>query len=115
MYHTNLASPDLSYNELTNLALPAGLTGLATLDLSANQLPNFTLPAGSTSLTSLDLASMRESLEVRVPMLDEELFEFAMTLLHAFKVKGRLCKRVLRAVAGRVLPRGSRANPNKDS
>jgi asparagine synthase (glutamine-hydrolysing) len=47
---------------------------------------------------------MRESLEVRVPMLDEELFAFAMTLPHEFKVKDRFCKRTLRAVAARTLP-----------
>jgi asparagine synthase (glutamine-hydrolysing) len=47
---------------------------------------------------------MKESLEVRVPMLDEELFSFALTLPHKLKVKGRECKHVLREVAARQLP-----------
>jgi asparagine synthase (glutamine-hydrolysing) len=55
-------------------------------------------------LFKVDLASMKESLEVRVPMLDEELFSFGLTLPHEFKVKGRECKQVLREVAARQLP-----------
>jgi asparagine synthase (glutamine-hydrolysing) len=55
-------------------------------------------------LFKVDTASMRESLEVRVPMLDEDLFAFGLSLPHYLKVKGRTCKRVLREVAKRKLP-----------
>jgi asparagine synthase (glutamine-hydrolysing) len=55
-------------------------------------------------LFKVDLASMKESLEVRVPMLDEELFSFGLTLPHRLKVRGRECKQVLRQVAARQLP-----------
>jgi asparagine synthase (glutamine-hydrolysing) len=55
-------------------------------------------------LCKVDTASMRESLEVRVPMLDEDLFAFGLTLPHRLKVQGRTCKRVLREVAKRKLP-----------
>lgn len=55
-------------------------------------------------LFKVDTASMRESLEVRVPMLDEDLFDFGLSLPHRLKVQGRTCKRVLRAVADRWLP-----------
>jgi asparagine synthase (glutamine-hydrolysing) len=55
-------------------------------------------------LVKVDIASMRESLEVRVPMLDEELFAFGLSLPHSLKVRGRTSKRVLRAVAGKWLP-----------
>jgi asparagine synthase (glutamine-hydrolysing) len=55
-------------------------------------------------LFKVDTASMRESLEVRVPMLDEDLFAFGLSLPHCLKVKGRTCKRVLREVAKRKLP-----------
>ena len=47
---------------------------------------------------------MKESLEVRVPMLDEDLFAFGLSLPHQLKVNGRTCKRVLRGVAERKLP-----------
>ena len=47
---------------------------------------------------------MRQSLEIRVPMLDEDLFAFGLSLPHRLKVKGRQCKRVLRSVAARRLP-----------
>jgi asparagine synthase (glutamine-hydrolysing) len=55
-------------------------------------------------LFKVDTASMRESLEVRVPMLDEELFAFGLCLPHHLKVKGQTCKKVLREVAKRRLP-----------
>jgi asparagine synthase (glutamine-hydrolysing) len=55
-------------------------------------------------LFKVDTASMRESLEVRVPMLDEELFAFGLCLPHHLKVDGRSCKKVLREVAKRSLP-----------
>jgi len=55
-------------------------------------------------LFKVDTASMRESLEVRVPMLDEDLFAFGLSLSHDLKVTGRTCKRILREIAGRRLP-----------
>jgi asparagine synthase (glutamine-hydrolysing) len=57
-------------------------------------------------LFKVDIASMRESLEVRVPMLDEELFEIGLTLPHRLKMReDRQGKMVLRELARRVLPR----------
>jgi len=55
-------------------------------------------------LFKVDTAAMRESLEVRVPMLDEDLFAFGLSLPHHLKVEGQTCKRVLRAIAKRRLP-----------
>jgi asparagine synthase (glutamine-hydrolysing) len=55
-------------------------------------------------LFKVDNASMKESLEVRVPMLDEDLFSLGMCLPHRLKVRGRMCKIVLREVAYRWLP-----------
>jgi len=55
-------------------------------------------------LFKVDTASMREGLEVRVPLLDEDLFAFGLTLPHGLKAKGRMCKQVLRAIARRRLP-----------
>jgi asparagine synthase (glutamine-hydrolysing) len=62
-------------------------------------------------LFKVDTASMKESLEVRVPMLDEDLFAFGLSLPHRLKVQGRTCKRVLRAVADRWLPRAVARKP----
>jgi asparagine synthase (glutamine-hydrolysing) len=55
-------------------------------------------------LFKVDMASMKESLEVRVPLLDEDLFAFGLTLPHALKSRSRVGKRVLRGVARRRLP-----------
>lgn len=55
-------------------------------------------------LFKVDTASMRESLEVRVPMLDEDLFTFSLSLPYELKVRGRCGKRVLRTVATKKLP-----------
>jgi len=62
-------------------------------------------------LFKVDTVSMSESLEVRVPMLDEDLFAFGISLPHHLKVNGRMCKKVLRAVAERRL---LQAVANKD-
>src|SRR5262249_46176855 len=62
-------------------------------------------------LFKVDTASMKESLEVRVPMLDEDLFAFGLSLPHYLKVNGRTCKRVLRSVAKRWLPHGVATKP----
>jgi asparagine synthase (glutamine-hydrolysing) len=62
-------------------------------------------------LPKVDVASMKESLEVRVPMLDEDLFEFALSLPHELKVRGSRAKVVLRAVAERQLPASVASKP----
>ena len=56
-------------------------------------------------LVKVDAASMRHGLEVRVPMLDEDLVAYGLTLPHRLRVDGRAGKRVLREVARRQLPR----------
>jgi asparagine synthase (glutamine-hydrolysing) len=55
-------------------------------------------------LFKVDTASMKESLEIRVPMLDEDLMAFGLSLPHTLKVNDRMAKRVLRGVAQRQLP-----------
>jgi asparagine synthase (glutamine-hydrolysing) len=64
-------------------------------------------------LFKVDTASMRESLEVRVPFLDEDLFAFGLSLPHSLKAKGRTCKRVLRAVAKKWLPSAVARKPKR--
>ncbi|MBE2270383.1 MAG: asparagine synthase (glutamine-hydrolyzing) [Anaerolinea sp.] len=55
-------------------------------------------------LFKTDIASMHRSLEVRVPMLDEDLFAFGLALPHRLKVYQGQTKAVLRQVAARRLP-----------
>jgi asparagine synthase (glutamine-hydrolysing) len=84
-------------------SLPARACRLERLSAHATEVDTrLTLP--NDFLFKVDTASMRESLEVRVPMLDEDLFAFGLSLPHDMKVNGRSCKRVLRGVAKRWLP-----------
>lgn len=55
-------------------------------------------------LTKVDAASMAESLEVRVPMLDEEVLRFAARLRPSELASYRLGKVMLRRVLARVFP-----------
>lgn len=83
--------------------LPAGanrvqrLFALATEASTRLILPN-------DYLFKVDTASMKVALEVRVPMLDEDLFDLGLSLPPSYKVRGRTCKLLLREVARRQLP-----------
>lgn len=83
--------------------LPRGTSRLERLSAYATEA-NIRLRLPNDFLCKVDTASMKESFEVRVPMLDEDLFDFGLSLPHALKVKGRTCKLVLRAIADRRLP-----------
>jgi asparagine synthase (glutamine-hydrolysing) len=56
-------------------------------------------------LFKTDIASMSVALELRVPMLDEDLFAFALTLPRQLKVHGSTGKLVLRRIAEGWLPK----------
>jgi asparagine synthase (glutamine-hydrolysing) len=55
-------------------------------------------------LVKADKITMANSLELRVPLLDHKVLEFAASLPPEFKVQGRETKRVLKAAFSRVLP-----------
>jgi asparagine synthase (glutamine-hydrolysing) len=92
-----LFEPEWEYN------LSSGAPRLERLSAQATEV-NARLVLPNDFLFKVDTASMGESLEIRVPMLDEDLFAFGLSLPHRLKVKGRTCKRVLRALAERRLP-----------
>jgi asparagine synthase (glutamine-hydrolysing) len=62
-------------------------------------------------LFKTDIASMRVGLELRVPLLDEDLFDFALTLPRDLKIRGHEGKQILRRLAREALPTEVAAKP----
>jgi asparagine synthase (glutamine-hydrolysing) len=92
--------------------LPATASRLERLSAHATEVQvRLILP--NDFLFKVDLASMRESLEVRVPMLDEDLFAYGLGLPHRLKVNASNGKRVLRAVADEWLPAAVARKPKR--
>ena len=71
----------------------------------------FAVSLPSDMLRKVDMMSMRASIEVRVPLLDEDLVALGTALPHTLKTDGHTGKRVLRAVAARWLPPAVAAHP----
>lgn len=65
---------------------------------------NKDLTLANDFLIKTDMSSMQESLEVRVPFLDENLFEFGLNLPAKVKLKNGT-KSMLRSVASKYLPK----------
>lgn len=64
-------------------------------------------------LTKVDRASMANSLEVRCPLLDQELVEFACNLPMHYKLNGLKTKYLLKKAADGILPEGIANRPKK--
>ncbi len=64
----------------------------------------FDIGLPSDMLRKVDMMSMRASLEVRVPMLDEDVVDLGVSLTHRLKTDGRRGKLVLRSLAEEWLP-----------
>jgi asparagine synthase (glutamine-hydrolysing) len=92
--------------------LPRGASTLDRLSARVTEV-NTRLQMANAFLFKVDTASMKESLEVRVPMLDEELFAFGVSLPHSLKVRGQQGKVVLRALARRRLPQEVSKKPKQ--
>jgi asparagine synthase (glutamine-hydrolysing) len=110
----------LSEAEKESLVVPGAREGLQTvyrhfgnpfeklsdLDQLSRQMTrnHFELSLPSDMLRKVDMMSMRAGIEVRVPMLDEELVSLALTLPHRMKTDGQTGKLVLRDIAANWLP-----------
>lgn len=81
-----------------NHVLPSTASRLERLSALATEVRTRLILAGDY-LPKVDAASMKEGLEVRVPMLDDHLFAYGLTLPHRLKVINGQTKPVLRAVA----------------
>lgn len=77
---------------------------LANDDIALMQATDarFTLP--DQILTKVDLASMYNSLEVRVPLLDRSVVEYAISLPTEYKITPRKQKRILKTAFSDILP-----------
>jgi asparagine synthase (glutamine-hydrolysing) len=64
-------------------------------------------------LTKVDRASMAHSLETRVPLLDRQVVEFALSLPMDLKIRNHEAKWILRRVADKYLPRELMQRPKK--
>ena len=64
-------------------------------------------------LTKVDIASMAHSLEVRQPLVDHEVMEFAASLPGSMKLRGVTTKYLLRQVAKELLPRRILTRPKQ--
>jgi asparagine synthase (glutamine-hydrolysing) len=64
-------------------------------------------------LTKVDRSSMANSLEVRCPLLDHTLAEFAARLPNAWKLTGGKGKQILISALGDRLPPGLLSRPKK--
>jgi asparagine synthase (glutamine-hydrolysing) len=82
---------------------PARVSDLETLSqrLTENL---FSVGLPSDMLRKVDMMSMRASIEVRVPFLDESVVESGLSLPHRLKTDGKMGKLVLRGLASRWLP-----------
>lgn len=92
--------------------LPPGAPRLERLSRQLTEV-HTRLHLANDFLFKVDSASMQESLEIRVPLLDEALFAFGLSLPHHLKVKGRMCKTVLRKLALRRLPDAVAKKPKR--
>jgi asparagine synthase (glutamine-hydrolysing) len=80
--------------------------GVAKMETLSGRLTgrHFGVSLPSDMLRKVDMMSMRAGIEVRVPMLDEELVALALSLPHSLKTDGKMGKLILRDVACHWLP-----------
>ena len=87
--------------------------GVSDMETLSAQLTgrHFGVSLPSNMLRKVDMMSMRAGIEIRVPMLDEELVGLALKLSHRRKTDGRIGKLILRDVARQWLPSEVASHP----
>jgi asparagine synthase (glutamine-hydrolysing) len=108
----SVESPRRLFEPQWDHSLPPTSSRLERLSAQAVEA-NIRLVLANDYLAKVDTASMRHSLEVRVPMLDEDLIDFGLNLPHEFRVKGRVGKRILRRLTAEKLPAGVADRPKQ--
>lgn len=94
----------------TSTASAAGFVGQLTATVQDEPLLNQMLYVDSKTwlpddlLVKADKITMANSLELRVPLLDHKVLEFAASLPPDFKVRGKETKRILKATFTKSLP-----------
>jgi asparagine synthase (glutamine-hydrolysing) len=105
---TNFFTP--GFLERTATVSASGFVGNLTAAVSAEPLLNQMLYVDSKTwlpddlLVKADKITMANSLELRVPLLDHVVLEFAASLPVEFKVRGKETKRILKATFAKSLP-----------
>jgi asparagine synthase (glutamine-hydrolysing) len=89
---------------------PPGTTDIPELSRRMTETL-FSVGLLSDMLRKVDMMSMLAGIEVRVPLLDEDVVELGLTLPHRLKTDGQTGKCVLRAVAQEWLPPDVAAHP----
>lgn len=97
------AADFLPVNRHFNGYRPAGVRSLEELSRRMTETV-FNVGLPGDMLRKVDMMSMRASIEVRVPMLDEDVVALGLSLPHRLKTDGREGKLVLRALAQKWLP-----------
>jgi asparagine synthase (glutamine-hydrolysing) len=87
--------------------------GAPTLEELSRRLTDtlFSVVLPSDMLRKVDMMSMRASIEVRVPLLDEDVTALGLSLPHRLKTDGRSGKLVPRALAREWLPPRAARHP----
>ena len=90
-------------------------TGTADLEELSRRMTEtlFAVSLPSDMLRKVDMMSMRASIEVRVPLLDEDVVSLGMRIPHRLKSDGREGKLVLRALARQWLPQEIAGHPKQ--
>jgi len=79
------------------------ITGLEELSKRLTET-HFSISLASDMLRKVDMMSMLNGIEVRVPLLDEEVVNCGLRLPHGYKTDGKIGKLVLREIAKQWLP-----------